>query len=178
MKEVWKDIEEYEGLYQVSNFGRIKSLNYRRTGKAKILKIAKITKGYYGIILHKKGKYKNFKTHRLVAMAFIPNPDDKPQINHIDGDKSNNCISNLEWATNSENQKHAHVNGLIKSSKGSEHYLSRSVVQFSKENEFIAEYDSMSEAAKINIISHSNISACCSGKQKSAGSYKWKYKII
>ena len=84
--EIWKDIDGYEGLYQVSNLGRIKSLNYKRTGRTKLLKLVK-SNGYLDIILYNNGKYKHYLVHRLVAKAFIPNPDNLPEINHIDEDK-------------------------------------------------------------------------------------------
>lgn len=132
MIEIWKDIKDFEGIYQVSTFGRIKRLS-RKTinegllGKNKelqlkeiILKPSTITKGYKGITLTKGKKRYPKKVHRLVAEAFIPNPNNKPQINHIDCNKSNNNVNNLEWCTNSENQKHAFKNGLNSSKKANE----------------------------------------------------------
>ena len=108
MKEVWKDIYEE---YQISNLGRIKSLKW---GKERILTPRKNFKGYMQIHIRVNGKDKVIKVHRLVAEAFIPNPDNKPQVNHIDGNKENNTSLNLEWCTNSENQLHAYKNGLQK----------------------------------------------------------------
>lgn len=102
MEEVWKDIKGYEGKYQVSNLGRIKSLSYRNTGISKIL-VPKINKGYYEIGLYLNGIRKMFFVHRLVALTFIPNPNNLPQINHIDEDKTNNCVDNLEWCTQAYN---------------------------------------------------------------------------
>ena len=117
--EVWKDIEGYEGLYQVSNFGNIKSLpRIRHNGKGtyiqkeKLLKQTFTSTGYKKVELCKDGKRKGFKVHRLVAIAFIPNPDNKPEVNHIDGNKINNNIDNLEWVTSSENTIHAYETGL------------------------------------------------------------------
>ena len=122
--EVWKDIEGYEGLYQVSNFGNIKSLpKVRHNGrgtyiqKEKILKPSNTSTGYKKIELCKDGKRKGFKVHRLVAIAFIPNPDNKPEVNHIDGNKINNNIDNLEWVTSSENTIHAYETGLNSNKK-------------------------------------------------------------
>ena len=114
--EIWKQIEGYTGLYEVSNFGRIKSLSHiNNLGKLRpecILGNRLTDRGYHSAVLYKNGVRKTFKTHRIVATAFIPNPDNKPFINHIDGVKSNNCFSNLEWVTHSENIKHAYKLGL------------------------------------------------------------------
>lgn len=99
MQEIWRDIEGYEGLYQVSNMRRIKSLNYRHTGKEEIKKQQKIKSGYLHVQLHKDGERKHYQVHRLVAQAFIPNPEGLPQVNHKDEDKTNNCVTNLEWCS-------------------------------------------------------------------------------
>lgn len=108
--EIWKDVKGYEGLYQVSNIGKVKSLHYN---KEKILADRFDKKGYLSVRLFKNGKSKIFKTHRLVAQAFIPNPINKEQVNHINGVKSDNRVENLEWCTNYENCVHAHLNGLV-----------------------------------------------------------------
>ena len=123
--EVWKDIEGYEGLYQVSTCGNIKSLaKPRKNGngrcyiqKEKLLKQSFTSTGYKKVELYKDGKRKSFKVHRLVAIAFIPNPDNKPEVNHIDGNKINNNIDNLEWVTSSENTIHAYETGLSPNKK-------------------------------------------------------------
>ena len=103
MEEIWKEIPGYEKKYKVSNLGNVYSNKHKR-----ILKPYKVRKGYLRVDLFgSKFVRKHQKVHRLVAMAFIPNPDNKPQINHIDGNPANNCVTNLEWCTNDENQKHA-----------------------------------------------------------------------
>ena len=99
MKEIWKDISGYEGLYQVSNLGDVRSLNYRRNGELKLLKQATNKQGYKQISLYKNGKIKTYKVHRLVAIAFIPNPNNLPVVNHKDENPSNNNVNNLEWCT-------------------------------------------------------------------------------
>jgi hypothetical protein len=109
MVEIWKNIINYEGLYQVSNMGRVKSL---WKGKERILKSGKSIWGYYLVNLHKNGKIKTYSVHRLVGIAFISNPDNKPEINHIDGNKTNNRADNLEWCTHLENIEHAYIIGL------------------------------------------------------------------
>lgn len=102
--EMWKEIDGYEGRYEVSNYGNVRSLNFRQTGMVKNLKPQPDKKGYLTVGLCKDGGMKWGKIHRLVASAFIPNPDNKPQVNHKDGNKANNCVNNLEWATSATNQ--------------------------------------------------------------------------
>lgn len=120
-KEIWKDIKGYEGLYQVSNLGRIKSLQRYRISKSgtnqnvneKILKQScGKTNKYLNVTLAKNKKNKTFQIHRLAALNFIPNPNNYPQVNHKDGNKQNNCVDNLEWCTCKENINHAWKNGL------------------------------------------------------------------
>lgn len=118
--EVWKDILGYEGYYQISNLGNVRSLDrYVRNGKGtvrfvpgKLRKLDLLADGYLGISLEKEGRVKYFKIHRLVAEAFIPNPENKPEVNHKDGDKTNPTVNNLEWATRSDNMDHAWRTGL------------------------------------------------------------------
>jgi hypothetical protein len=120
MKEIWKDIKGYIGNYQVSNLGRIRSLNrksWNGTGwfikKGQIIKLQKSNSNYSCVLLWNNNKRKNFWVHKLVALHFIPNPEDKPEVNHKDGNKQNNNINNLEWCTRSENRSHAWKNGLF-----------------------------------------------------------------
>lgn len=107
--EIWKDIIGFESLYEVSNYGQIRNVKTLR-----ILKFHLETKGYLGISLRKNNKSKRFAVHRLVAIAFIPNPENKPEVNHKDGDKQNNRVDNLEWATAKENTNHSINTGLRK----------------------------------------------------------------
>lgn len=189
-KEIWKDIIDYEGLYQVSSYGRVKSLSRKVSNgkgfyiiKERILKSILTKKGYYNISLYKNGKSKNFRVHRLVALHFISNPENKPQINHIDGDKSNNHVDNLEWCTASENTQHAYDNGLkYISSK----HIKNIILNNSKPvycPELKQEFKSMLEASKKLNIQQSHISKCCNGKRKSTGKHPitnerltWRFK--
>jgi DNA gyrase/topoisomerase IV subunit B len=113
MKEIWKDIPGFENKYQASNLGRIKSLkdNHNKLRK-KILFQASDQKGYLHVCLHIKNKGKTYRVSRIIAKLFIPNPENKPQVNHKDGNKKNNNVANLEWNTGSENIKHAFANNL------------------------------------------------------------------
>lgn len=117
MKEIWKDIEGYEGCYQVSNFGNVKSLNYMHTGKEQILKLKTKKSGYLQVNLCKDGKIKTYTIHRLVAKAFVENPDNLPQVNHIDEDKTNNRFDNLEWCDQKYNNNYGTHNIRVTESR-------------------------------------------------------------
>lgn len=115
--ETWKDVAGYEGMYQVSDEGRVRRLVGYKCKATRILKPVKHTNGYLLVRLCKNGESKCTRIHRLVADAFIPNTENKGDVNHIDGNKTNNHVSNLEWATRSENLKHAHMSGLASTEK-------------------------------------------------------------
>ena len=133
MNEIWKDIFNYEGLYQVSNTGKVKSLERKSfnghtliKNKERLLKFGNNGNGYSFVNLSKNGKQKQLYVHRLVASAFIPNPLNKKTVNHKDGNKSNNCIENLEWCTQKENNNHARRTGLVKITEETKRKISES----------------------------------------------------
>lgn len=169
--EEWKDIEGYENKYQVSNQGRVKSLNYLHTKKEEILSQRINKKGYSVVYLYKDKKTKTFSVHRLVAKAFIPNPNNFTCINHKDENKTNNCVENLEWCNTSYNNNYGeHNNNVAKA-------LSIQVCQYDKNtNNLIAEFNSLMDIQREFGYYTSNISRCCKGKIKSAFGYIWKYK--
>ena len=106
MTEIWKDIPGYEGLYQVSNLGQVRSLNYNHTGRPELLSQGNNGDGYKHVILYKNNSHRKGKIHRLVAEAFLENPKKLPCVNHKDENKSNNCVDNLEWCTHKYNSNY------------------------------------------------------------------------
>ena len=120
--EIWKDIKDYEGIYQASSFGNLRSLNYKRTGRVQVLKPAMDNKGYLRTALMKNGVLKTVKVHRVVLQTFVANPENKPQVNHINGIKNDNIVENLEWTDNRQNQIHAINLGLVKQKSGDFHH--------------------------------------------------------
>lgn len=180
MQEIWKDIEEFEGIYQVSNFGNVKSLNYNHTSKPKLLKLKSHHSGYKMVMLCKNGKHTNKTVHSLVANAFIENPQNLPCVNHKDGVKSNNNVSNLEWATVSDNAIHSiHVlghNGYLQTLvKGEKHPTARPVLQYSKNGTFIKRYETISQASIETKLCFNTISDSARGLKKSR-KYIWKFE--
>ena len=169
MKENWRTIDGYED-YQVSNFGRVKSL---KNGKEKILRPRVNGKGYLDVILCKDRKRKHMTVHRLVANAFLQNPDNLPVINHIDENKQNNFVSNLEWCTysynNSYNNRAKKIGEQLTNGP-----LSKQVGQFSLDGQLIKIWPSMMEAAR-NGFNKGHICSCCQGRLKTNAGFIWKY---
>lgn len=163
IKENWKPIDGFEG-YAVSNLGRIKSLNYKRTGKEKILKPMK-NKGYLQVGLCRNGKRKMFYVHRLVATAFLPNPNGFTEINHIDEDKTNNVVDNIEWASRWYNMNYG--TRTERTSKAVE------ASKYSDFREICLRFVSTAEAGR-NGYKHQNVSSCCRGCYHYEGNNKYK----
>ena len=177
-KEIWKDIEGYEGLYKVSNIGRVKSVERMKwNGKGyhkipeRILKAGDNGKGYLYITLCKDGTRKNYTVHQLVGNAFLSNPQGYKELNHIDEDKTNNRADNLEWCSRSYNNTY---NGKAK--KVAEK-LSKPVIAIDVRTGLILEFASSREAERETGIPHSSIIQCCKGKMNSARGFYWMYAI-
>jgi hypothetical protein len=187
--EKWRDVKGYEGLYMVSNLGRVRSLDrmvvaplgHYGIRNGVILRQKLNTSGYPFVILHYNGKPHSMTVHRLLMCAFVPNPDNKPQINHKNGIRTDNCVGNLEWCTPSENIKHSYSelghrpNRAMKGRFGGDNPTSKPVVQYTLNGKFIAEYGGQSEAARETGILGEYISRCCRGVQNNAGGYVWKF---
>ena len=180
--EEWRDFEGYEGYYQISGDGRVRSIDRVVIGadgktyhyKSRILKQVKARDGYMAVQLFRDSRCKTYKIHRMVALTFIPNPNNKPEVNHIDGDKSNNHASNLEWCTRSENIKHAVDHGLNSPIKAIE-ATKKKVEQIDSEGNTVKRWDTMTDAANEMGVHISNVSSCCHGRLKSTGGYSFRF---
>ena len=194
IEEIWKPIEGYENLYEVSTLGQIRSLdrvitdnNKRvRVFKSKIIKTYQGRDGYWRVNLYKNGILKHFLVHRLVAKAFIPNPNNLPYINHKDENPSNPIYTNLEWCTHQYNMNY----GTIKERSSISHTGKKQTIeqinkviatkikpvnQYTKEGILVKVWNSMKEACIELNIQSSSLTRCCQGKRKTAGGYKWEY---
>ena len=185
ISEIWKTAIYkgviYEGLYKVSNFGRILSLNYKNTGKAELLKPGDDGRGYLQVQLWKNGEDKWCKVHRLVSETFLPNPENLPQVNHKDEDKTNNFVflnedgsvdkekSNLEWKSPKDNINHGTRNERVAKAN------SKRVLQLSLSGELIREWDSTAECGR-NGFNQSAVAKCCRGEQKTHKGFRFMYK--
>ena len=195
MLEIWRTAivngEPWEN-YQVSNFGKILSLNYGRTGKSKLKRLNKTKTGYQQVRLSKNGKKDTFYVHRIVAETFLPNPENLPQVNHkIEGDKGKtiNMVffnedgtidkerTTIEWVTPKENNNYATRNERADkaiSEANTNGKLSKKVLQFTLDDEFVREWPSVAECGR-NGFCQGHVSRCCNGKRKSHKGFKWCY---
>ena len=175
-KEIWKPVKGYEGGYEVSNLGRVRTCEGRCNGRKPIregiLCLGVSNDGYIRVRLSMDGHTKCCLVHRLVAEAFIPNPNNLPQVNHKDENKSNNHVENLEWCTRNYNVNYGECIAKIK--KNQPH--KKGVCQYDKDFVLIAEFQSLHEAGKINGIIWQCIRDCCCGRQNTAYGYIWKFK--
>lgn len=181
MEEIWKDIDGYEGLYQVSNLGNVRSLNYGGRGYTRCLIPKCSSRGRLWVELKKDGAKKPMQIHRLVGMAFIPNPCNLPQINHKDENPKNNSADNLEWCTASYNvrysvdrhpERYKRGGGYV---HGAWKYGGTKIVQFSKSGETVRTWNGTPELIKNTEWRMSHIISCCLGERKTAYGFKWRF---
>ena len=174
---MWKNIKGYEGLYQISDKGEVRSLNYRNTGRVQVLKPNKNNCGYLQVLLCKNGKMKRYLVHRLVAEAFLPNPSNLPQINHKDENPLNNCVENLEFCDSRYNNNFGTRNQRIAEKLTGVYNTKKSkpVRQYDLQGNFIKEFPSTHEVQRKFGYNQGNISSACNGKRQTANGYRWSY---
>lgn len=180
--EEWRPVKGYEGYYEVSSLGRVANLNYKKRGNRRLKVPRQFRNGYYYVDLYKDGKAQRFTVHRLVAMTFIPNPNNLPEVDHIDTDRTNNMVDNLRWVTNRDN----HLNIITRmrcSAAWSQMWKDgkmdgnkKCVVQLTREGNFIREWESASKAAEFIGAPPVGVIRVCLGKRKHCRGYKWLYK--
>ena len=179
--EIWKDIKDYEGLYQVSNLGNVRSLDMiimqlhywskkyvKHIYKGRLLKGSKNSNGYKVITLHKGKKTEKKLLHKIIAETFIPNPNNYNYINHKDNNPSNNNVNNLEWCTQSYNIKYAYE-------KGNKTQQKKKKINQIKNGNILKTFISISDAERKTGIKGANISKCCRNLRNYAGGYQWEY---
>ena len=197
MEEIWKDVKGYEGLYQVSNYGRVKSMErtvschkfFVKNWKEKILKPTLQNNGYYSLPLFREGKMKRYSVHRLVALAFVENGNNKKIVDHINGDKKDNRAINLRWVTSKENTNNVNTKFNMKNTfdkmndfsrnmakENSRKSKIRAVVQIDDNNKIVGRYDSISEAARVTGYNKNSISTSRQANVRLYG-YKWMYEV-
>lgn len=176
MTEIWKDIPGFEGYYQASTLGQIRSIdrtvkckNGIRGYKGKLLTLCDSGKGYLNVILSKGGKHFTPRVNRIVAATFLDNPNNYSQVNHKDENKKNNRVDNLEWCDAKYNTNYG--TGIVRRANK----IKRPIAQYSLSGELIRKWDSISEASKETGIDNSHITRCCRGKLRKTGGYCWKY---
>ena len=183
MNEIWKDIKQFEGAYQISNYGRLKSLNRLvkvgngfRLVKEKILKPIVGTCGYYQYPLKHNGVKKTILIHQEVAKAFLENPNNLNEINHKDENRLNNYFENLEWCDREYNNSYRDRKKREIETQRNTHPSRKMIEQVDKNGCVVGTFQSEREAERMTNIPHNNISGCIKGKRKTAGEYIWRYK--
>lgn len=181
-KEQWRPIPQYEGLYEISTFGKVRSIalytNHHTLvmRKSAIMLKQEITvDGYSRVVLCKNGMKKHMAVHRLVALTYIPNPNNLPQVNHKDENPQNNSVDNLEWCTGKQNCNYGLHRQRISQRLNTKHHLSKPVARLDTSGNIIETFKSTREAARKIGVRSENISRCCNGKYKLVCGSKWKY---
>lgn len=168
----WKTIEEYPN-YMVSDMGEVKSLKF---GKERILKGIKDKDGYLIVNLFKEGKAKQYFIHRLVTLAFLPNPNNLSEVNHISEIKTDNRVENLEWCNRKHNLNHGSRNERARKTLTNRKDLSKPILQFTKEGNFVKRWESIREVERELGFNEGNISSCCLGRYNSSYGFIWRYE--
>lgn len=180
--EIWKDVKGYEGLYQVSNEGNVRSLNYNHTGTIHILSPSSHRRGYQCLNLYKDGKREMKLVHRLVGEAFIDNPENLPQINHKDENPKNNKVENLEYCTQAYNNTYGGRllragNSIAKALKGRipKHTPPKKVYQYTLDGQLVKIWESTAECTRNGYY---HVCDCCNGKRTQNKGYRWSYEPL
>ena len=171
MNEIWKSVPNYDGIYEVSNFGNIRNVSVM--GAYRNLVLVRDKDGYAIVTLCKNNKQSSKRVHRLVALAFIENPLNKPQVNHKDEDRWNNCVWNLEWVTSRENNNYGSRN--IRLAKSKLNTNCKAILQCDLNGNPIKKWVSISEVERQLGFDHSALLRCCKGRYKSSYGFVWKY---
>lgn len=181
--EEWRKIKGYEDRYEVSCYGKVRSLvcyapkrnMYLRRKQPRLLRQNTTHDGYKRVGLSMNGRIKHITVHRLVAIAFLPNPSGAPAVNHKDEDKTNNHVSNLEWCTNKYNSNYGTLRERTTTRLSAHHHLAKKVMQMSLDGQIIATFSSAREAARAVGVRSECIIRCCKGKYKQSAGCKWRY---
>lgn len=176
MEEIWKIIDGYPN-YMVSNLGRVKTLNYKRSGREKIMSLLDNGSGYFKVCLCSNGKVKQLYVHRLVAQAFLDNPNNLPEVNHKDENPSNNYVSNLEYCDHKYNMIYGtKIERTTKACTNGK--LSKKVFQYDLKGNFIKEFPSAAEVERQLNIPTQNVTSCCRGEYKYTHGYIFSYQSL